>query len=245
LVATALNKGDLFMKLDISHIEFSSDLAIETGIHVGDGSMNVYKQGSLYTVACHHIDDKKFIDEVVLPLIFRIYGKSPKPRLWSQGTYGFRICSEEIIDFKHRVLGLPLGKKTQIEIPKQFLRDRKLFIDFLRGFFATDGCVYLWFTNNKYYPRLQMYNVSKKLILQIKENLEKMSFRVTIWKKEYKNNWNTEYKLSINGMSMLRKWVTDIGFLNPKHKLKYENLNNSKASGRTCTGDLLITSQTH
>ncbi len=60
------------------------DLAEETGIHVGDGSMNVYvTNGACYTVACHRIDDRRYMDEFVLPLIKRIYGKTPKPRNWS------------------------------------------------------------------------------------------------------------------------------------------------------------------
>ena len=94
--------------------KINKDLSEETGIHVGDGSINIYKSnGPCYTVACHRKDDKIYIDKFVLPLIKRIYGKGPKPRFWSQGTYGFRICSMNIIKFKNEVLGLPLGKKSK------------------------------------------------------------------------------------------------------------------------------------
>ncbi len=38
--------------------KINEDLAEETGIHAGDGSMNIYSGISSYTLACHHIDDK-------------------------------------------------------------------------------------------------------------------------------------------------------------------------------------------
>ena len=132
----------------------SEALAEEAGIHTGDGSMNVYPlpNGPYYTVACHHIEDKAYMDNIVLPLIRQIYGKTPKPRFWSQGTYGFRMRSWEIIQFKHQTLGFPLGKKERIRIPQIFRNDKKLMYAFLRGLFDTDGCVALWKRKGIFYP---------------------------------------------------------------------------------------------
>lgn len=203
----------------------NKDLAEETGIHIGDGSMNIYKGGAFYTVACHKDEDREYVDYFILPLIKRIYGKEPKPRFWSQGTYGFRISSKEIINFKHTVLGLPLGKKTNISIPKVILKNNKLMKCFLRGLFDTDGSLTLWKTNNKLYPRIYFSSVSKKLAEQVKEFLIKKGFRVTSWQTSYKNkNWNMSYRLSINGTKMLIKWMKEIGFNNPKHIKKLDIL---------------------
>ncbi|MBN2053266.1 hypothetical protein JW756_07215 [Candidatus Woesearchaeota archaeon] len=78
----------------------NEDLAEETGIHVGDGSMNIYQNNRyLYTAACHEIDDREYVNEVILPLIKKIYGKTPKPRNWSKGTYG-----EEETDYIHEYI---------------------------------------------------------------------------------------------------------------------------------------------
>ena len=199
--------------------KLNEDLAEETGIHIGDGSMNIYKtNGPCYTVACHKDDDKAYMDNFVLPLIKKIYGKNPKPRLWSQGTYGFRIRSKKIINFKNKVLDLPLGKKKDIFIPEEIKKDKKLMKCFLRGLFDTDGSLSFWKTNNQLYPRIYFSNISKKLVEQVREFLLKEGFRLTCWKTEYKDkNWNTIYQLSINGKEMLVKWIKEIGFSNPKN----------------------------
>lgn len=206
--------------------KINKDLAEETGIHVGDGSMNFYKgNGHVYTVACHKDDDRDYMDNHILPLIKRIYGKEPKPRNWSQGTYGFRICSKDIIKFKNEVLELPLGKKTNIKIPSIILKDKKLMKHFIMGLFDTDGSLTLWKTNNKLYPRIYFSNISKNLVKQVKEFLLKEGFRVTEWETEYvEKNWNKAYKLSINGEKMLIKWIKEIGFNNSKHIRKLGSL---------------------
>jgi len=168
------------------------------------------------------------MDNFVLPLIKRVYGKTPKPRNWSQGSYGFRICSKDIIKFKSKILQLPLGKKKYIKIPELILNNKKLMKPFIRGLFDTDGSLTLWKTNGKLYPRIFFCNTSKILVKQVKCFLLKEGLRPTEWKTEYKQkNWNTAYKLSINGESMLKKWVNEIGFSNPKNikKLSLFNLN--------------------
>tara|TARA_B100000315_G_scaffold260261_1_gene320424 strand:- start:392 stop:1045 length:654 start_codon:yes stop_codon:yes gene_type:complete len=202
------------------------DLAEETGIHVGDGSMNVYKNNKhYYTVACHHIDDKKYIDKVVLPLIKRIYGKTPKPRIWTKGAYGFRICSIDIIKFKNGILGLPLGKKKDISAPKVIRNDKKLMRRFTRGLFDTDGSLTLWKTNNKLYPRIYFSTISKTLVEEVKEFLMNEGFRVTYWETDYSHRgWSKYYKISINGTNMLIKYVNEIGFNNSKNIKKLDIL---------------------
>ncbi|MBR9693185.1 hypothetical protein GOV07_04640 [Candidatus Woesearchaeota archaeon] len=202
----------------------NEDVAEETGIHVGDGSMNIYASsgnGACYTLACHERDDREYIDSFVLPLIKKIYGKTPKPRNWSEGTYGFRFCSKEIILFKHNILGLPLGRKDNISVPKQILSNKQLMFAFLRGLFDTDGCVPLWRTNGALYPRIQFVSISRRLTDQVAEFLRSEGFRVTFWVHTTpKKNWKEAYCLSINGRSMAERWMKLIGFHNPKHLKK-------------------------
>jgi len=201
-------------------------LAEETGVHIGDGSLNIYKNNNpCYTVACHKKDDKEYMDTFLLPLIKRVYKKEPKPRYWSRGTYGFRIRSMKILQFKHNTLGLPLGKKKDIIIPSIIRTNNYLMKFLIRGLFDTDGSITIWRTNNKLYPRIYFSNISEKLVNQIKDYLQKEGFRVTYWKTIYKdNNWNTIHKLSINGYIMLFKWANEIGFKNPKNLKKIQVL---------------------
>jgi intein/homing endonuclease len=197
----------------------NEDLAEETGIHTGDGSMNIYKNSRyFYTVACHKEDDREYVDSVILPLIKRIYGKTPKPRNWSKGTYGFRICSKNIVEFKNQMLGLPLGKKNNINIPEVFYVDKRLMQHFLRGLFDTDGSLCLWKRRNRLYPRIYLSNISRELVQQVRAFLVKEGFRVTYWKTKYESKkWNDLHRISINGTDMLTRWVDTIGFKNPKN----------------------------
>ncbi|MDP7323384.1 MAG: LAGLIDADG family homing endonuclease [Candidatus Woesearchaeota archaeon] len=202
-------------------------LAEETGIHVGDGSMNIYNNNQhLYTVACHKMEEKNYMDHYVLPLIKRIYKKEPKPRYWSQGSYGFRICSKDIITFKKEKLGLPLGKKINIEIPRIIKRNTNLMRHFLRGLFDTDGSLTLTAQNNTIYPRIYFSNISKKLVKQVQEFLSNEGYKVQTWKITYDHKpWNDTYKLSVNSEIMLNKWVKEIGFSNTKHLIKLQKFN--------------------
>jgi hypothetical protein len=202
------------------YVEFiiNEALAEETGIHIGDGSMNIYQghNGPCYTVVGHHINDKEYIDTVVLPLIKEVYGKNPKPRLWSQGTYGFRIRSEEIIRFKHNVLGLPLGKKMNITIPVLISGDSSLMRACIRGIADTDGSINLEKKNGKNYPRIFITNTSEPLMRQIQAFLAQEGLRIQSWSHPQKE-WRRIHKIAINGVAMLALWNSKIGFHNPNH----------------------------
>jgi hypothetical protein len=203
----------------------TEDLAEETRIHVGDGSMNYYKNnGYCYTVACHETDDKEYVDDVILPLIKRIYGKTPKPRNWSKGTYGFRLCSKNIVEFKNQILGLPLERKENISVAESIYLDKKLMSAFLRELFDTDGSLYIWHRpnrKNQVYPRIYFSSISKNLVCGVREVLIKEGFRVSYCEiAPRKPNEQRLYRLALNGIEMVIKWANEIGFHNPKNTKK-------------------------
>ena len=88
------------------------------------------------------------------------------------GVYGFQIGSKGLISFK-KSLGLPLGSKKNIEIPKIILNAKKEIISsFISGFFDTDGGIYLEKKNKKLYSRIQIVNYSNKIMFQLGEVLK-------------------------------------------------------------------------
>ncbi|HYD03173.1 MAG TPA: LAGLIDADG family homing endonuclease [Alphaproteobacteria bacterium] len=200
--------------------DVNEDVAEEIGMHVGDGSMNIYKVPS-YTLACPNIDDKEFMIDYVIPLYEKIYGINIKPKLWSKGTYGFRIHSKKLIDFKIS-LGLPLGKKTNIKIPEIILRNDLFMKAFLRGFMATDGSINTFIANKrKIYPRLELTNVSQELMMQINVSLKNFGFRTSTWTTSFNYpKWNKSTRISLNGYEQIIKWDKEIGFINAKHSDK-------------------------
>ena len=97
---------------------------------------------------------------------------------------------------------------------------------FIRGFFATDGSLNTFLANKKtIYPRIEMCNVSKKLIMQINDFLVQSGFRTSTWViNKNKKTWNEGLRLTITGFEMLKKWQDEIGFVNPKQIRKASTL---------------------
>ena len=209
--------------------KIDEDLAEDVGIHIGDGSMNFYSGIGCYTVACHWIDDKEYIDSYVSKLIEKIYGIKPKLRIWSKGTYGFRIYSKDVVNFKSQVLNLPLGPKKNIKIPEIICKDERLLKSCLRGLIDTAGCLYLEKKYGKLYPRIIFTNTSKPLVFQVKNCLEKFGFTVSLQVRNHDNkNWNITYILCTRGFNNLKLWMRLVGFSNPKNIMKINLLKERK-----------------
>lgn len=207
--------------------ELTSELAEETGIHIGDGSMNFYKvknkMKGLYQLRGHINDDKEHYDQRIKDLYKKIYGlKISLREMQSTGVYGFQIWSNDLVDFKHKRLGLALGPKTKIFLPRVFLKNQDFIAPMLKGIFDTDGCLYLEKKNKKLYPRIEFKTVSDTLSTQIKNCLENLGLRATrycLLRKE--KNWNDIYTVAIRGEKMLNKFFDIIRPANPKHIKKF------------------------
>lgn len=230
------------MEFDLSRVKFNKDtesritipkkltseLAEETGLHIGDGSMNFYRNQNrlrgFYQLRGHIIDDKQHYDTRIKELYKEIYNLTISIReMKSTGVYGFQIWSDAMVNFKHKILGLTLGNKVNIQIPKSFFRKKEILVSVVRGIFDTDGCVYLETKNNKLYPRVEFKTVSKILSKQIKDILNTLGIRATRYflvRKE--DNWNTLYTIAVRGDKMFEKVFTIIKPSNPKYISKFD-----------------------
>ena len=207
--------------------KISAELAEETGWHMGDGTMNFYKnrikpKGS-YALRGHRLDDRKHYEIRIKPLYKEIYGLDVNLRdMPSTGCFGFQKWSNEIVNFKHKFLGLPLGKKLNIQIPNVF-RGRYTR-ELLRGIYDTDGCLYLENKNHKLYPRVILFNTSFKLIFQMDKLIKKLKLKSTInTTKRKETNWNDLHRIEIRGEKMLKRWFKIVKPQNPKHIQKYHS----------------------
>lgn len=211
--------------------ELTPELAEETGLHIGDGSMNFYKTKKglrgFYQLRGHIGDDKEHYDQRILNLYSKIYGVKLNLReMKSTGVYGFQIWSDDIVNFKHKTIGLPLGPKTNISLPRLFTKKQSLIAPILRGIFDTDGCLYLEKKNKKLYPRIEFKTVSEDLATDIRDCSEKLGLRATKYclLREEKN-WNNLYTVAIRGEIMLHKFFEIIEPANPKHIKKFNLYN--------------------
>ena len=202
----------------------NEELAEETGWHIGDGSMNIYNnkgyQKGIYQLRGHIEDDKEHYIKRIKPIFKLLYGVDISLRdMPSTRVFGFQIWSNKLMEFK-KGLGLPLGKKLDIEIPQTFLDNNQLKAAVIRGIFDTDGCVYLQPKYGKLYPRLEIATISQKLGEQMKVILEDLGFRVTLYPYMLRE-WRKIYKINIRGIKMFHKFMEIIKPANQKHINKY------------------------
>ena len=222
--------NDLIIPTKISEL-----LAEETGLHIGDGTMNFYRQknkikGS-YELRGHIIDDRPHYDTRIKEIYKELYNiKVPLKEMRKTGVFGFQIWSDSLVNFKSKILGLPLGPKKEISIPYQFLNKNHLKKAVIRGIYDTDGCLYIEKKRNQsLYPRIKFTTTSGILAKQIKKELVKLNIRAThYFHRRKEKNWNDLHSVEVRGEMMLIKFFSNIKPGNPKHIEKYESfLNNS------------------
>ena len=208
--------------------KISTELAEEVGWHIGDGSMNFYKnRGKLkgfYQLRGHIEDDKEHYEKRIKPFFKKLYNLEINLReMPSTRVFGFQIWRDSLIKFKQK-FGLPLGKKFEILIPKQFLSNPNLTKAVLRGIFDTDGGIYLQKKNRKLYPRIYITTISFKLSEQLLKLFNELGFRITKYSQLYNKDFNRQrsYILTIRGVKMFHKFMEEISPKNPKHGKKYQ-----------------------
>lgn len=148
------------MMIDVSNLEISEkdekrglkiphkmtpELAEDIGIMVGDGNIGIFKGGktlSNYEVAVkgNMITDYKYIMSFIKPLKYELFGLD----FYSCIRPGIKVCrirvySKGLVNFYHKVIGLPLGAKGQIGVPETIKESNKnIKIAFMRGLADTD-----------------------------------------------------------------------------------------------------------
>ena len=211
--------------------KMSKELAEEIGIHVGDGCLRIakYKFGTKYTYEITSGRDEVEYQIFISSLMERIYNKNRKIT-YCEDSIKLIYCSKSIALFKKEI-GLPVGRKYNVKIPDCVLQS-KFVPDFLRGLVDTDGCV-MFYDRNKYappYPRMTIVNKSQPLILQVNKLLIDMGFS-TFMDKDYRkdkrfNNPTLVHRIILYGHANLSKWISNIGFSNPKNLRKIANWTN-------------------
>ncbi len=215
-------------------LKITPELAEETGWHIGDGSMNYYKQGNktkgLYQLRGHIEDDKPHYILRIKPLFEKLYKIKINLRTMpSTRVFGFQVWNCNLINFK-KGLGLPLGKKINISIPKIFLESKELKKAIVRGIFDTDGGIYLEPKNNKLYPRLYITTVSLNLSKQLLNIFKKLNIRATSYSQLNNKDFNRQraYFIYIRGTEMFHKFMKEINPQNFKHIAKYKKFLHSQ-----------------
>jgi len=225
--------------LDTSEVDFSAkdrikgitlptvlteELAYDIGVHIADGSMGIYRYsyGTDYIYKCcgNSQTEKEWYDEILIPLKIKLFNIPLKSRVFNDGSYGYQFRSKAAIEFYHKVMDLPLGKKCEIiKIPELILNcgnDFKLAC--LRGIFDADG--YLSFKRRyrkvHYYPYIGICTKSEVLHKQIKKIFDESGVHSTgcftrNWDKRF-NRYGESYNNHISGKKYFEAFRNIVGF---------------------------------
>ena len=211
----------------------SEDLAYLVGVHIGDGTMGIYRRPRQVEyrneISGHDINDKLFYSQVLVPLFKKVFNFSPKTRLNSPGCCGLYFTSKAMTTFFNQCLDLPLGKKSSIiDIPK-FIQDAgpKYYLPCIGGIFDTDFILSFKNKNKTIhnYPIIELCVNSSKLVLTISKLLlangisNFMSKRI-VFDPRFKDK-TTQFSVTASGKKNLQKWFHLIGSRNPSYLSRY------------------------
>jgi hypothetical protein len=205
----------------------SVSLAEETGIHVGDGSMGVYRGGAKktrdfqYYVIGDLREDIYYLKGYVKRLLSSLYNIEPvlDVQEWCRSAR-LRLRSKAIVTFKQNVLGLPIGQKSNVIFPPVFECNPELEASFIRGLTDTDGC--LSFADKGHlhnYPRIKITSISRPLLSRLKRilstdfDLHPILIQDFKSRTTYDRNYPTLF-LQIQGRKALDIWNECISFSN-------------------------------
>ncbi len=207
--AVPCSKNDLKRGIKLPQV-MDELLAEEIGVHIGDGTLVTKRNYFSVRVSVNELEYSNHLAR----LYFQLYNL--KPKVFIRGSIcGFEIYSRAIFEFK-KSLGLPPGKKKDIDIPAilKESRNMKLISACIRGIFDTDGCVY--FMKDGKHSKIIVYSQSAKLIESLTFYLDKMGFEPKVY--------DAGRKIMLYGVPMLKLWVEKIGTSNPKHYLKLKQI---------------------
>ena len=209
-------------------MEINKDFALLYGIMLGDGCLSLVSgKKKFITITCSLKDDLPFFETILSPILKEFRGKDTKIKFRkSYGAIEFNFIDSKMFDFIHSI-GFPIGKKgTGIIIPEIFYQ-RNLVRFVVQGFFATDGSLVLTKNPNKYYPRIEAHAICKNLIRQITDYLDELGLNGHFY--ECKRVLDTSftrnfpnYRFQFNGKKNLLLFDNLIGFVNPKHKKRFD-----------------------
>jgi len=202
----------------------SNKLALIYGILLGDGCLS--KVGSKHyfiSIAGSIRDDLPFFQEKVVPLLKEFVSNNIKiQKRIKQRELHICFTNRKLFEFLVKI-GFPIGKKgTKVKIPDYF--SKKYIKNIVKGYFATDGSLVITNNNGTKYPRIEFSSISKPLLLQVLDYLQSIGMKGACYtSKIYSNpHWNPHYRIQFNGKNNLKIFRKKIGFVNPKHPIKYQ-----------------------
>ncbi len=192
--------------------EMTEELAEETGIHIGDGNLYIYRNSIgnsySYTITGDLINESIYHKCFIKELIKRLYNLEPTiSERANKNSIETISKSKAIVEFKNKILKLTIGPKKNIKIPELILKNESFKRKCIVGIMDTDFNIT---SSIAITGKLHSLFVAKEMHRILEEQKIPHIFR------EYE-----EYGRFYIGKEMAEKIILDWGLHNEKHLSKY------------------------
>jgi hypothetical protein len=205
------------------------DLAYETGFHLGDGSLGHYSRYSYrYCLSGNRVTEYGFYRDQLIPLIRDLFGLTPSLSTYGNSVYA-TIYSKALVLFKAEVLGLEIGRKSHLFLPRPIISQGRTSLgEVISGLFDADASLKKRKTSSGVYPRLSIAQKFRQIVEQTKHALSTdFGISSTMYLNDYFDPRVSKHELrwflEINGFENLAKFESQIGSRHPVMMKRIEN----------------------
>ena len=131
-------------KIKLKRSYFNEEIAELIGIIYGDGNLNIVKKNNTYriNITGNKETDYNYLTKYVSSLFERNF--DIKPKIWIykyRKAIAINIYSKKLLEY-FLGLGMKVGPKKRLMVPRIILTNKKYKARFLRGILDTDFCLY-------------------------------------------------------------------------------------------------------
>lgn len=150
-----------------------------------------------------------------------LYSIAPSVYVYHNSVYA-RVYSKELVLFKSRVLGLPIGPKSKMNhLPRAVVsRGKACVSSLISGLYDADGSPKVRKTTSRWYPRISFAQKNKAIVLEVQYlMLANFGITSTMYRNDYYDKrtsvLETRWYLDINGFNNFEKFSKCIGSRHP------------------------------
>ena len=209
------------------------NLAEFIGIVAGDGHLNCYSRNNWryysIVITCNLNEDKFYFNNVIQSKFKKLFNTclnitcNKKKNYFNAYNY-----SKAIVNYINKNFSIPIGNKSSdVNIPNNIMESGKLVLFFIRGLADTDFS--LSFKNKGKlhdYPVIKGSFKSRILVDNLNKSLTNFGFctNVCFNERNFDKRFGKGYErhsIYLSGKNNLEKWISLIGFNNPRLMTKY------------------------
>ncbi|MFH1444868.1 MAG: LAGLIDADG family homing endonuclease [Nanoarchaeota archaeon] len=199
--------------------ENNQEMSELIGIILGDG--NLYsnkKSGNYYLCIVGDRKEEDYLIGFVKPLIEGLFGTEVKiSRAKKSNTTYLKLQGRRVIEYFIGNHDLIPGNKIEnrLRIPKWIQKNNDFLKACIRGLIDTDGSVFRLSKKDPNIIRISFKNFNNELMFDMKSSLIKLG---------YNPSKVTHKSIYITKKENVNRYMNDIGFNNPKHRRRYEEI---------------------